>query len=43
MGFMSNESNPDVCINRATTDNGTSYYKYMLVYIDNVIHIRNDT
>ena len=25
-----------------TTDNGTAYYKYMLVYVDDVIHLAKD-
>ena len=35
---MSTDSEPGVWINRATTENGTSYYKYMLVYVDDVLH-----
>ena len=26
----------------ATTDNGADYYKYMLIYVDNVLHLAND-
>ena len=37
MGYRSTESDPDVYINRATTDNGTDYYKYMLVYVNDVL------
>ena len=42
MGYKSNESDPDVWIKRATSQNGTSYYKYMLVYVDDVIHLAKD-
>ena len=30
---------PDFWIKRSTTDNGTAYYKYMLVYVNYVIHL----
>ena len=36
---MSTESDPGVWIKRATTDNCTDYYKYMLVYIEDVLHL----
>ena len=42
MGYRSTESNPDVCINRVTTENGNAYYKYMLLYVDDVIHLAKD-
>ena len=42
MGYRSTESDPGVWINRETTENGTAYYKYMLVYVNGVIHLTND-
>ena len=36
---MSTEYDTDVWINRVTTYNGTDYYKYMLVYVNDVIHL----
>ena len=39
---MFTESDPDVWIKRATTDNFNAYYKYMLVYVDDVIHLAKD-
>ena len=42
MGSRSTESNPDVLIKRATTENSTDYLKYMLVYVDDVLHIANN-
>ena len=42
MGSRSTESNPDVLIKRATTENSTDYLKYMLVYVDDVLHFSND-
>ena len=33
-GYRSIESDLDVWIKRATTENGTAYYNYMLVYVD---------
>ena len=41
MGYRSNESEPDVLIKRVTTDNGTAYYKYMLAYVNYVLHLTN--
>ena len=42
MGYMSTDSDPDVWIKRATTDNGNTYYKYSLVYVDDVLHLAKD-
>ena len=42
MGYRYTESEPEIFIKRATTENGTSYYKCMLVYIDDVIHLARD-
>ena len=41
MGYRSTESDPDVYIQRATTDNGNAYYNYMLVYVDGELHLEN--
>ena len=37
MGYRSNESNHDFWINSSTVDNSTAHYKYMLVYVDDVL------
>ena len=42
IGYRSTESDPDVLINRETTENVTDYYKYMLAYVNDVIHLAND-
>ena len=42
MDYRYNESDPDVCIKIATTYNGTTYYKYMLVYGNDVLHLAKD-
>ena len=42
MGYRSTDSDPDVWINRATTDNGNAYYNYMLVYVDDVLQIEKN-
>ena len=42
MGYRSTESDPDVWINRTTTENGIAYYKYMLLYVDDVLHLANN-
>ena len=39
MCYRSTESDPDFWINRETTDTVTAYYKYMLVYVDDVLHL----
>ena len=38
----STESEPDVWIKKVTTDNGTAYYKYMLIYVYDVLHLAKD-
>ena len=43
MGYRSTESDPEAWIKRATTKNGTDYYKYMLVYVDDVLHLAKDS
>ena len=42
MSYRSTESYPDVCIKNPTIENSTAYYKYMLVYADNVLHLAKD-
>ena len=42
MSYMYNESDPDVWIKRATKNNGNAYYKYMLVYLDDLLHLVKD-
>ena len=42
MGYRSTESDTDVWIKRSTEETGTAYYKYMLVYVDDVLHFSND-
>ena len=42
ISYMSTESDPDVWIKRAKKENGTTYYKYMLVSVDDVIHLGKD-
>ena len=39
MGYRSSDSDPVVWIKRETTENGTAYHKYMLVYVDDVLHL----
>ena len=42
MGCGYTKYEPEVWINRATTENGTAYIKYMLVYVYDVIHLAKD-
>ena len=39
MGYRSTESDPDIRIKKETPCNVTDYYKYMLVYVNDVIHL----
>ena len=39
MGYRSTESDLGVCIKRETIYNGTAYYNYMFVYVDDVLHL----
>ena len=41
MSYRYTESDPEIWKNRATTENGTAYYKYMLVYVNDVLHPEN--
>ena len=43
IGYRSTKSDPDVWIKRERTENVTAYYKYMLVYVDDVLHLAKDT
>ena len=42
MGYRSTKSDPDVWMHREITEDGTDYYKYMLVYVDDVLHLEKD-
>ena len=43
MGYRYTEYEPEVWIIRATIESGTAYYKYMLVYVDDVLHLAKDS
>lgn len=43
MGYNSCEADPDVWLKRAVKPNGSEYYKYMFVYVDDVLHMAHDT
>ena len=42
MGYRYTESDPNVCINRTTKYNGNVYYKYMFIYVDDVLQLEKD-
>ena len=42
MGYRYTKYDPDVWIKRATTENGTEYYKYMLVHVYDVLHLAKE-
>ena len=39
LGYRSTQADPDVCIKQACKRNGEPYCKYMLIYVDDVLHI----
>jgi len=39
LGYRPTQADPDVWIKRASKQDGTQYYKLMLVYADDVLHI----
>ena len=39
LGYKSSEEDADVCIKRYFNPNGYPYYKYMLFYVDDLLHI----
>jgi hypothetical protein len=42
LGYRPSESDPDVWLKRAVKPDGFLYYKYMLVYVDDVLHVAHD-
>ena len=42
MGFKSSVADPDVWKREATKSNGEEYYKYILVYVDDLLAISSD-
>ena len=42
MGYRFTESDTDVWIKREKPYNGNDYYKYMLVYVNDVLHLTKD-
>ena len=43
MGFESFKSDPDVWFSSAMKDDGTDYYQYVLIYIDNILAIMKNS
>ena len=39
IGYFPSQADPDVWLKAANKEDGTSYYKYMLVYVDGILHI----
>ncbi len=42
LGYRSTQADPDVWIKRASKRDGSDYYKLMLIYVDDVLHIAED-
>ena len=39
MGYKATESDPDVWMKKDFKESGEPYYKYIWVYVDNILHI----
>ena len=42
LGYRPTQADPDVWIRRASKEDGSPYYKMMLIYVDDVLHIAED-
>ena len=42
LGYESSASDPDVWLKQAIKPNGFKYWQYMLVYVDDILHISHD-
>ena len=42
LGYKPTQSDPDVWLKKAVKPNGDEYYKYILVYVDDVLHLAHD-
>jgi len=42
LGYRPTQADPDVWIKRASKKDGSDYYKLMLIYVDDVLHIAED-
>jgi len=42
LGYRPTQADPDVWIKRASKQDGSPYYKLMLIYVDDVLHIAGD-
>ncbi|GFH50414.1 pol protein [Chaetoceros tenuissimus] len=42
IGYFPSQADPDVWMKAANKEDGTPYYKYMLVYVDDILHIAKD-
>ena len=42
LDYVSSQADPDVWIKRSIKPNGEEYYCYMLVYVDDVLHMHHD-
>ena len=41
-GYVSTQADPDIWLKRAVKLNGQEYYCYMLVYVDDVLHVHHN-
>jgi len=42
LGYRPTQADPDVWIKRASREDGSPYYKMMLIYVDDVLHVAED-
>ena len=43
LGYVSSKADPDVWLESKTKPDGTEYYAYVLMYVNDVLHLHNDT
>ena len=43
LGYVSSKADPDVWLRPQTKPDGFRYYEYVLVYVDDILHISHDT
>ena len=42
MGYKPSQADQDVWLRTATTEHGHEYYEYILVYIDDLLHVSHN-
>ena len=42
LGYVSSKADPDVWLKAEMKPDGTEYYAYVIVYVDDVLHLHHD-